>query len=121
VLICNCFTLTKTYQNAMNGLYRPHYFSVYLHFFHNCSLGFSCSWICAKEHYAKNYPLKQKLNALEKEKNPYVGVLNVLNIVMEGESIESQEQDETKKFVCEPNSTRIHCYPWWTVGRPITS
>jgi hypothetical protein len=21
-------------------------------------------WICAKEHYAKNYPLKQKLNAL---------------------------------------------------------
>jgi hypothetical protein len=57
----------------------------------------SC-WICAKEHYAKNCPLKQKLNALEKEDNPYVGVLQVLNIVMEGESMESQEKDETKLF-----------------------
>ena len=34
----------------------------------------SC-WICAKEHYAKNCPLKQKLNALEKVDNPSVGVL----------------------------------------------
>jgi hypothetical protein len=57
----------------------------------------SC-WICAKEHYVKNCPLKQKLNALEKEDNPYVGVLQVLNVVMEGESMESQEQDETKLF-----------------------
>jgi predicted aspartyl protease len=43
-------------------------------------------------------PLKQKLNALEKENNPYVGVLQVLNVVMEGESTESQEQDEMKLF-----------------------
>jgi hypothetical protein len=59
----------------------------------------SC-WICAKEHYVKNCPLKQKLNALEKEDNPYVGVLQVLNIVMEGESMESQEKDETNFSMC---------------------
>ena len=29
----------------------------------------SC-WICAKEHYAKNFLLKQKLNDLEKEEKP---------------------------------------------------
>jgi len=32
-------------------------------------------WTCAKEHYAKNCPLKQKLNALEKVGNPSVGIL----------------------------------------------
>jgi len=32
-------------------------------------------WIYAKEHYAKNFPLKKILNALEKVENPYVGVL----------------------------------------------
>lgn len=49
----------------------------------------SC-WICAKEHYAKNYPLKHKLNDLEKTiENPSIGVLQVLNVVMEGESMES--------------------------------
>jgi hypothetical protein len=32
-------------------------------------------WICAKEHYAKNFTLKQNLNDLEKEYNPFVGVL----------------------------------------------
>jgi hypothetical protein len=57
----------------------------------------SC-WICAKEHYVKNCPLKQKLNVLEKEKNPYVGVLHILNAIIEGESTENQEQDETKLF-----------------------
>ena len=57
----------------------------------------SC-WICAKEHYVKNCPLKQKLNALEKGDNPYVGVLQVLNIVMEGESTKSQNQGESKIF-----------------------
>jgi len=55
----------------------------------------SC-WICAKEHYAKNCPVKHKLNALEKEDNPSFGVLQALNVVMEGESMESQEKDETK-------------------------
>jgi len=48
----------------------------------------SC-WICAKEHYAKNCPLK-------KANTPSVGVLQGLNVVMEGESMEHQEQDETK-------------------------
>jgi hypothetical protein len=51
-------------------------------------------WICAKERYVKNCPLKQKLNALEKADNPSIGVWQVLNTVMEGESTESQEQDE---------------------------
>jgi hypothetical protein len=60
----------------------------------------SC-WVCAKEHYAKNFPLKLKLNAFEKEDNPFVGVLQVLNVVMEGESTESQQKDETKL-----------CYVW---------
>jgi hypothetical protein len=55
----------------------------------------SC-WICAKEHYVKNCPLKQKSNALEKANNPHVGVLRVLNVVIEGGSTESQEQDETR-------------------------
>jgi hypothetical protein len=55
-------------------------------------------WICAKENYAKNCPLKHKLNALDKVYNPYVGVLQVLNAFMEGESTERQEQDETKLF-----------------------
>jgi hypothetical protein len=57
----------------------------------------SC-WICAKEHYEKNCPLKQNLNALEKEDNPYFGVLQVLNVVMEGGSTKSQEKDETRIF-----------------------
>jgi hypothetical protein len=57
----------------------------------------SC-WICAKEHYENNCPLKQKLNALEKENNPSVGVLEVLNVIMEGESMKSQYKDETNIF-----------------------
>jgi hypothetical protein len=48
----------------------------------------SC-WICAKDHYAKNYPLKQNLNTLEKVDNPSSGGLQVFIIVMEGGSIES--------------------------------
>jgi len=43
-------------------------------------------WICANEHYVKNFPSKYKSNSLEKEDDPFVGVLQVLNIIMEGES-----------------------------------
>jgi hypothetical protein len=39
-------------------------------------------WICANEPYVENCPLKQKLNALEKEDNSSVGVLQVVNVVM---------------------------------------
>jgi hypothetical protein len=57
----------------------------------------SC-WICAKEHYVKNCPLKQKLNALEKTYNPLVGFFQVSNVVMEGESMEIQEKYDPNLF-----------------------
>jgi hypothetical protein len=46
----------------------------------------------------KELSLEKKLNVLEKVDNPYVGVLQILNVVMEGESIEIQDQDETNIF-----------------------
>jgi hypothetical protein len=44
----------------------------------------------------KELSLEIEVDALEKACNPYIRVLQVLNIVMEGESMESQEQDEMK-------------------------
>jgi hypothetical protein len=58
----------------------------------------SSCWICAKEHCENNCPLKSKFNALEKAYNPFVRVLWVLRVLMEGESMEIQKQDEMKTF-----------------------
>jgi hypothetical protein len=56
----------------------------------------SC-WICTKEHYAKNCPLrKQKVNALEKEENPSISVLQVLGVVTGAQPTVTQDHDATK-------------------------
>jgi hypothetical protein len=49
-----------------------------------------------RQHYVNNCPLKQKLNSLKREKKPSIGVLHVLNVVMEGESVERKEKDDIK-------------------------
>jgi hypothetical protein len=55
----------------------------------------SC-WICVKENYAKNCPLKKKVNALEQEENPSVSVLQVLGVVVEAQPTITQDPDVTK-------------------------
>jgi hypothetical protein len=40
-------------------------------------------WICAKDNYAKNYPLKQKLSAIDQVDKLSVGLFQVLGVVFE--------------------------------------
>jgi hypothetical protein len=49
-------------------------------------------WICEKDHYVKNYPMKKKLSIVEQEEKPCVGVLQVLGVVLEEKSTRSQEK-----------------------------
>ena len=52
----------------------------------------SC-WICAKDNYVENCPLKKKLKSLEKVENPSVGVLQVLGAIGEEKLIATQDLD----------------------------
>lgn len=48
----------------------------------------SC-WICVKDHYAKNFPLKHKLAFVEKACSPSMELLQVVGTSLEGKSMVS--------------------------------